>query len=435
MKARVGNVRWGIAVLLGFGILIDYFDRTNMSVAIQPLMKEYGLSQGQMGIILSSFAWSYALLQIPMGAILDKIGVKWLMRVGTLLWAIATFSTAIVSGLGIIILFRIILGIAEAPAYPAAAKAVGYWFPIKERSLATSAFDGAAKLSNVLGVPLVALAVTEFGWRGGFWVTGILSLVYAIIFWIAYRDPSESKSLSENERQYIENGGGRTDETVEPGVSNSLSYLLRQRKVWGLSLGVAAGGYANYLFLTWLPGYLETQMHMSVLKSGIYTVLPWSIATLCEFVIGGWLVDKLIAKGNNPTKVRKSVLVIGMLFGLFVAGAAFTNNPKIAIVWISIALGGINFIAPVVWSLPGLIAPKGTVGSVTGIMNFLNNVAGIAAPIVTGFIAGGTGSFANAFITAGIVLLLGILSYVFLLGKIEQIPSQGSNKNEEVTSA
>ncbi|HYW34573.1 MAG TPA: MFS transporter, partial [Balneolaceae bacterium] len=175
------------------------------------------------------------------------------------------------------------------------------------------------------------------------------------------------------------------------------------------------------LFLTWLPGYLEDQMGMTVLQSGWYTVIPWLVATITDLVIGGWLVDYLIQKGYDPTKTRKAILITGMLLGLAVVGAAFTNDPNIAITWITIALAGLAFSAPVGWSIPSLIAPKGTVGMVGSIMNFVNNVMGILAPIVTGFLVGGTGSFAIAFLVAGVVLLIGILSYIFLLGEIEQI--------------
>lgn len=182
MKQRIGNVRWGIAFLIGVGIVINYFDRTNLSVATKPLMQEYHLSSAQFGWVLSSFAWSYAILQIPVGALLDKIGVKWLVRVGTIIWSLATFMTAAVGGMGLIILSRVLLGVAEAPAFPGAAKATGYWFPLRERGLATSAFDAAAKLSNVIGVPLVALSVTQWGWRGGFYMIAILSLMYAVAY-------------------------------------------------------------------------------------------------------------------------------------------------------------------------------------------------------------------------------------------------------------
>ena len=394
-----------------------------MSVATKPLMGAFHLSDGQMGILLSSFGWSYALLQIPIGALLDKVGVKWLMRVGTILWTIATFMTAIVSGMGLIIISRILLGVAEAPAFPGASKATGYWFPRQERGLATSAFDAAAKLSNVLGVPLVAWAVMEWSWRGGFVVTGILSLIYALTYWIWYRDPKEDKKLSKEEYAYIVDGGAQETGEAPGGIMKNLGYLLGSRKVWGLTIGFAAYGYSFYLFLTWLPGYLENQMHMSILKSGWYTVIPWIVATLADLIIGGWLVDHLIKKGHNPTKVRKSLLVIGMILGLAVAGAAFTNNPNVAIVYISIALGGLAFSAPIGWSIPALIAPKGTVGTVGSIMNFVNNVMGILAPIVTGFIAGSTGTFGLGFLVAAVVLLIGIFSYLFLLKDLEQIKS------------
>ncbi len=170
MQQRIGNVRWGIAGLLGTGIVINYLDRVNISVATQPFEHEFHLSAGEMGIILSAYLWSYVLLQVPVGALLDRFGVKWLVRIGTFFWAVATYMTAIVSGLGLVLLSRILLGAAEAPIFPGAAKATGYWFPIKERGLATSAFDAAAKFSNVIGIPLVAAAVTIWGWRAGFYI-------------------------------------------------------------------------------------------------------------------------------------------------------------------------------------------------------------------------------------------------------------------------
>lgn len=429
MKARVGNIRWGMAILIGIGIMINYFDRTNISVATKPLEHQYGLTKAQFGVVLSSFAWSYALLQIPVGAILDKVGVKWLTRIGVIIWSLATFMTALVSGMGLIILSRIILGAAEAPAFPGASKATGYWFPLRERGIASSIFDASAKFSSVIGTPIVAWAVTQWGWKGGFWLTGILSVIYAIAYWIWYRDPKESKSLSDAERTYIEEGGAQQVGEASGGVMKNLGYLLSQRKVWGLTIGFAAYGYSFYLFLTWLPGYLEDQMHMSVLKSGMYTTIPWIVATLTDIFIGGWLVDRLINRGYNSTKVRKTLLVLGMILGMAVAGAAFTKNPHIAIVWISIALGGLAFSAPIGWSIPALIAPKGTVGIVGSIMNFVNNLMGILAPILTGVIAGSTGSFAIGFIVAAVVLVIGIVSYLFLLGNIEQISNMGAQSN------
>jgi MFS family permease len=274
----------------------------------------------------------------------------------------------------------------------------------------------------VIGVPLVAVVVVNAGWRWGFGVTALLSFAYFIAFLLIYRDPSKDSKLSSAELDYIQKGGATPEGTSSASVFGMLGYLLTKTKVWGLTIGFAAYGYSFYLFLTWLPGYLVQTMHMSILKSAGFAAIPWAVATVTDLVVGGWLIDHLIARGKDETRVRKAVLVTGMLFGLAVFGATQTVNPGWAIFWISIALGGLAAAAPVGWSLPSLIAPKGGVGTVGGIMNFANNLMGVAAPIVTGFIVGATNSFTNAFLVAGVILAVGIVSFVFVMGRIEAIP-------------
>ena len=161
---------------------------------------------------------------------------------------------------------------------------------------------------------------------------------------------------------------------------------------------------------------------MSILKSAGFAAVPWACATVADLVVGGWLIDHLIGRGFAETPVRKTVLVTGMLLGLAVFGATLTSSPTWAIVWISIALSGLAAAAPVGWSIPSLIAPRGATGTISGIMNFLNNLMGAVAPITTGYIVGATHSFTGAFVTAGVVLIVGILSYVFVLGKLTPIP-------------
>jgi MFS transporter, ACS family, D-galactonate transporter len=424
MKKR----RWAIGTLIAIGVIVNYFDRTNMSVATKPLAQEFHLTAGQMGIMLSAFAWSYALLQIPAGTLLDKIGVKWVTRIGTIIWSIACFLTAIATGQGLIILSRVLLGIGEAPYFPSATKATGYWFPRQERGRAISLFDAQSKFSNAIGAPIIAWVVTEWGWRGGFYVTAILSLLYAIVFWIGYRDPHEDKRLTKEEYAYIVEGGSQSEGEAPGGLWKNLRYLLTQRKVWGVFIGFASYGYSWFLFLTWLPGYLETEMHMSVLKSGWYASIPWLVGTISELLIGGWLVDKLVNQGHDSLRVRKTFLVVGMLLGMAVIGAAFTNKPEVAVTFISVALGGLVITSSIAYSIPTFIAPKGMVGSLIGILTFGNNAMAILAPIITGFIVQATGSFMNAFLLAAIILVAGILSYIFLLTDLEPIapPSESA---------
>jgi ACS family D-galactonate transporter-like MFS transporter len=431
-KAAIPHRRWGIGVLLGSGILVNYFDRINLSVAAPQLQRQFGLDATQLGLMFSIFFWSYALSQIPIGMILDRFGVTRIGRIGAFFWSAATALTALAGGFGGIIIARVILGIAEAPAFPANAKATGYWFPRAERALATAIFDAAAKFSNVIGAPLVALAVVNFGWRGAFWCLAAVNFAFFIGFLVVYRDPSADRRLSPVEYDHIRAGGGVTEgaaATDARSMFGMLGYLLRTRKIWGLTIGFAAYGYSFALFLTWLPNYLVREMHMSILHSAAYTAIPWGVATVTDLAIGGWLIDYLIQRGNDETRVRKSVLVIGMLFGLAVFGAVFTTNARLAIMWITIALAGLAAAAPVGWSIPSLIAPRGGAGTVGGIMNFVNNLMGAAAPIVTGYVVGATHSFSGAFLIAGGTLVIGILAYVFLLGRIEPIGDPGAPRN------
>ncbi|MFZ6771247.1 MFS transporter [Undibacterium sp. SXout7W] len=419
---KIPRRRWGIGALLGVGVLINYIDRIGLSVAAPQIQELFKLSPVELGLLFSAFAWSYATLQIPVGMVLDRFGPTRVGRWGAFLWGVASTITAFSSGFAGIFIARILLGVAEAPAFPVSSKATGYWFPRSERGLATAIFDAAAKFSNVIGVPLIAVTIVSFGWRWGFGITAVLSFSYFILFYVFYRDPSQDKNLSKVEYDYIKQGGAAPEGKADTSAIGMLGYLLTQTKVWGLTIGFAAYGYSFYLFLTWLPGYLVQTMHMSILKSAGYAAIPWVFATITDLFVGGWLIDHLVSRGFDESKVRKGVLIIGMLFGLAVFGATQTVDPVWAIFWISIALGGLASAAPVGWSLPSLIAPKGGAGTIGGIMNFVNNLMGAAAPIVTGMIVGATNSFTNAFFVAGVILLIGIISFVFVLGKIEPIP-------------
>jgi MFS family permease len=423
-----GSRRWGIGLLLGAGVLVNYFDRINLSVAGPQLSAEFHLTPTDLGLLFSGYAWTYAVLQIPTGLLLDRLGVRLVSRVATLLWTVASALTAIAPGFGSIMAARLLLGVAEAPTFPANAKATGYWFPRGERALATAIFDAAAKFSNVIGVPAVALAITVYGWRWGFAITAVLSLLYFVVFYVRYHDPSGDPHLEPAERDYIKAGGATPEGAPTTGAGSLLGYLLKQRKVWGLTVGFMAYGYSFYLFLTWLPGYLVQTMHMDILKSAGFAAIPWACATVADLAVGGWLIDHLIARGYEETRVRKTVLVGGMLMGLAVFGATRTTDPVWAIVWISLALSGLAAAAPVGWSIPSLIAPRGGTGSVGGIMNFANNAMAIAAPIATGAIVTATGSFEGAFLVAGLILLIGIASFVFVLGRLEPIPEPGGGR-------
>ncbi|MGA7852640.1 MAG: MFS transporter [Candidatus Acidiferrales bacterium] len=403
-------------------MLVNFFDRVNLSVSQDALHASFGLSMIAFGILSSAYSWTYALMQLPAGVLLDRWGVRKVGCVSALLWSAASFGAAVSSGLAGFFGARFLLGIGESPTFPANAKAIGYWFPESERSLATAITDAAAKFSTAIGVPFLGLLLLRFGWRWSFAATGLISFFYFLLFFWTYYNPSADKSLSTEELEFMQHGRVQPEGSAIAARGASLGYLLRQPKVYGLGLGWGAYNYCFYLLLTWLPSYLSISLHVDLLHSVLYTSVPWLFATFTDLTVGGWLVDALIRGGADASRVRETVLVIGTGLGLGILGAAHAHTPLTALIWISISLGGLAAAAPVAWTVPSLIAPRESVGRLGGIVNFCGQLGAISAPIVTAYIAAITHAFASAFVAATVILLLGIAGYIFLLNRIEPIP-------------
>jgi ACS family D-galactonate transporter-like MFS transporter len=419
--------RWRIAFLLALGVLVNFFDRINLSVSRDALHDSFGLSLVAFGYLSSAFSWTYAAMQMPCGILLDRWGVRRVGRISTLLWSVSSFAAALAPGLTWFLGARFLLGVSEAPIFPANAKALGYWFTRGERSLATALTDAAAKFSSAIGVPLIGLLLFYFGWRWSFAATGFISFAYFLLFYFIYQNPSDDRGLSPEEFDFLQQGGTQPEDQAKTRRGSSLVYLLRQRKVYGLALGWGAYNYTFFLLLTWLPSYLSVSLHMDLLHSVFYTSVPWLFATFADLLVGGWLVDALVQRGFDASRVRQSVLVGGMACGLAIFGAASAHSPAVALVWISLALGGLAAASPVAWTVPALISPLGCVGTLAGVVNLCGQIGTISAPIVTGYMVSATHSFASAFVTAAAILLLGIAGYVFLLGRIEAIPEPEAN--------
>jgi len=402
--------RWTIAVLLAVGVLVNYFDRVNLTVSHDALCADFGINDITFGFLLGAYNWTYAMLQLPSGVLLDRFGVRAVGCVSTLIWSIASFAAALSRNISAFFGARFLLGVGEAPTFPSNAKAIGYWFPPQLRSLATSFFDAAAKFSSAIGVPIIGLLLLRVGWRLSFAATGLLSLLYFIAFCAIYRDPAHKFSD-------LQAGAAHID-----ARRVSLGYLLRQPKVLGLAIGFGSYNYVFYLLLTWMPVYLSRALHINLAASFLYTGVPWLIATFGDLLVGGLLVDGLIHRGWNANRVRTTVLIGGTAMGLGLLGAAHAHTPTHALFWLSVSIGGLSAAAPVGWSVPSLIAPGDSVGSVGGILNLSNQISGIAAPIITGFLVNGRQSFAAAFFVAAGYLILGIGAYIFLLGEIKTIP-------------
>lgn len=413
------NRRWRIAILLSTGVLVSYIDRVNLSVAHDALTSTFQISKSTFGFLLSAYNFTYCLCQLPMGMVLDRFGVRRVGRVATLVWSVASFAAGAAWSMPAFFGARFLLGVGESPTFPANAKATGHWFPRRERSLATAIFDSAAKFASAIGVPVIGLLLLSIGWRLSFAVTGVISLLYFWAFTAIYREPEEDAELSAEELAHIRSDQTAPDYVPDYDQTMSLAELLRQPKVIGLALGVLAYNYCFYLLLTWLPTYLSSSLHVNLQRSFLYTGVPWLVATVVDLAIGGWGVDWMVARSRNPGRVRVAVLVVGMVFGLGIFGAAPAHHVGVALFWITVSLAGLSAHAPVVWSAPSLIAPRANVATVGGIVNFTGQLAAIAAPIVTGFL-----SFRNAFLVAGVLQCLGIASYLLLLRSVEPMRVQ-----------
>jgi MFS family permease len=419
--AGVPRRRWRIAWLLGIGVLVNFFDRVNLSVSHDSLIAAFGISDVVFGYLSSSYNWTYALCQLPIGVFLDKLGVRRVGRIGTFIWSAASFAAAAAPNLNAFFGARLLLGVGESPTFPANSKAIGLWFPERERSFATSLNDSAAKFASAIGVPVIGIVLIHSGWRWSFAFTGAISLAYFLLFWRVYRDPDEDPELTESERLYIEDEG-LSQAVPHPGeeTASPLVQLLAQRKVLGLALGFGAYNYVFFLLLYWLPAYLSSALHVDLLHSFLYTSVPWFVATATDLAIGGFLVDFLVKHGFGQSAVRRTVLIGGTAFGLGILGAAHAHSPSQALIWITVSLSGLAAAAPVAWSLPSFIARRPDVGKVGGIINFSGQVSGIVASILTGYLVSAHHSYASAFAVAAAYLAVGIAGYLFLLGRIEQ---------------
>lgn len=427
--------RWTIGLLLGFGVLVNYFDRVNLSVSHNALVGSFGISASTFGQLSAAYSWTYALCQLPVGVVLDRLGVRRVSLWSISIWGIASLAAAFAPGVLFFFAARLLLGIGEAPTFPANAKAVGMWFPQSERSFATAIFDSSAKLASAIGIPLLGLLLLRIGWRWSFATTAALSFGYLALFALLYRDPSRF-SLRDvvHTRTPQPLAGARSDLLSAEDVRDlpheillaaappiPITRLLQQRKVLGLAIGFGAYNYVFYLLLTWLPTYLITALHVSPRRSFLFTGAPWLFAATVEVLIGGLLTDALIRRGWNSSTVRRTVLIGGMLCGLGISGAAHAHTMQTALLWISLSIGGLSAAAAVGWSVPSLLAPNSSTGAVGGIINFAAQISAIAAPILTGYTVQHTGGFVWAFGIATAYLVVGVLAYIFLLGRIEMI--------------
>ncbi|NDL62205.1 MFS transporter [Acerihabitans arboris] len=415
------RIRWWVAGLMWLAIAINYIDRTVLSAAAPHLIKELSLNAEMMGFIMAAFFWSYSLLQIPAGWFADRFGQKKGLGLAVAWWSIATSIMGLATGFKSLLALRLALGVGEAAAYPSNAGITARWFPDKERATVSGLFDSASKFGGAVAMPLIVWMIYMFDWRLTFMIIGAIGLVWVIAWYAIYAEnPEDHKRISPQEVSYIRDGQVQKhgDKSVLP---MKWYKLLRYRNIWAMCLGFFTINYTSYFFITWLPTYLVQEKGMDFIKMGMVAALPLICGMVIE-VIAGWASDRVVHSGRlSLTATRKLFLTIGLLMALCIGFAPFTDSMFMTVLLLCVAKSGTTVAASQVWALPGDVAPKNSVSIVAGLQNTVSNLGGAIGPIVTGAIVAATGSFTFALVFSAALVVLGIVNYLFLMGKVEPI--------------
>jgi ACS family D-galactonate transporter-like MFS transporter len=386
--------RWWIAVLLFFAGLINYFDRTIVSVALPAIAADLHLGPARMGVLLSAFFWSYALMQVPIGWLSDRYNLRWLYAAGFGLWSLTCGLTGFAASLGVLLFLRVLLGIGESIYLPGGMKLVSVLFPPKDRGLASGLVNCGTRAGLAFGAPLIASVVVAFGWKNAFFLLGFTSMVW-LIPWIACFPR-----------------GANTAEYAESGAAKGMWGRV-DRSLLGVCVANIGYGYYFYLMVTWLPAYLVQTRHLPLQTAGAYAVIPYLTFALCE-PIGGWIADRLVAMGLEEIFTRKVVITAAFLTGILLIPAGLAAGTTSSV----LLLGGASLVGLSTGNLYALvqrISRGGSVGFSVGLFNLAGNLSGVAAPLVTGLIIAKTGSYFPAFVVAVAILLAVLPPYWWMV--------------------
>lgn len=405
------RTRWLLLVLLVISILVNYIDRGALSIAVPQMETDFELTPYQKGMLLSAFFWTYALMQLPAGWLVDRLDVKWVYAAGYLIWTIATALTGLVTGFTVLITARLLLGIGESVAYPAISRLVVENYPEEQRGLVNSLIDAGSKIGPALSILVGGLIVDSIGWRPLFITLGLGGILWLIpwTIWI----PNRSKPLNNDEASA---DPFSQTESVRP----SWAEVLAHRSVWGTSLGMFSLGYVWYFLLTWLPSYLIEIHHFDLKQTAILAALPF-LAMAVTTVLAGWVSDRLIMAGHTPTRVRKGIALSGfVLAAVLMIAASLVNSGTACVALLVAACCALGMFTANVWAMTQTLSGSAA-GSWTGIQNCVGNMGGVISPLVAGWSVGQTGSYQTAFYVAAIVMLAGSFGYGLLVGPIEPV--------------
>jgi MFS transporter, ACS family, D-galactonate transporter len=393
--------RWTIVGLLFAASLINYLDRSTISLALPLVSKDLALGPESKGLVLSAFFWSYALMQIPIGWAADRVNLRWLYAAAFALWSLGQGLTGFAGSLGVLILFRMLLGVGESIYLPGGTKIVSLLFAHAERGLPCGLFDFGTRMGMVLGGLVIPWLLVQLDWRSALRLIGFAALLWLVPWLWSTRGRL---------------GPGPRPASAARVTLQHLRLLLRNRDLIGICLGFFCFDYYWYLFVTWLPDYLVTVRHFTILRAGFYVSLPFFVFGVSE-PVGGWIADRLIRRGWDETRTRKGMVTVAFLTGLLLIPASRVQSASAAVALIA----GASLVGLATGNLIVILqccAPPEDVGLWTGFENFGGNIGGVLAPLITGLLISRTGSYAPGFALAAVTLLAGLLCYWFIVGDL-----------------
>jgi MFS family permease len=418
-SARLQRLRSVSLVLLVASGLVNMIDRSTLAIATPLIRHDLGFSVQDMGLLLSAFLWTYAIAQLPIGALVDRVGPRVLLACGQIIWSVAQGACGLVSSFGQFFAFRMVLGVGEAPQFPICARVVRDCFPPRDRGLPTGIFLTASTLGPALSAPLVTWMMLAFGWRWMFAIMGIAGVLVACVWFVVYRDPAKL-DLDAADRSYLADGEAAPRRHITAAEWRG---LFAHRTTWGMVLGFFGMIYLVWVYTAWLPSYLEMDRHMSIPHTGIIAAIPFLFGTAGS-LCGGRLIDLLAARGISPINACKYPAAIGLIgMSVFTGAAALVDSNVVALGLMCVALfvgfGGMSGS----WAMVSVAASKNTVASLGSLMNCGGYFGGALAPMATGMVVQSTHSFVPALLLAMIVGLASAACY--LVGVQGPLPEPG----------
>lgn len=399
--------RWVICALLFFATTINYIDRQVIGVLKPTLAAELHWDEIDYSNIVFAFTAAYAIGLLLVGRMMDWLGTKKGLSIALIFWSVAAMAHAVARSVAGFAAARFALGLGESGNFPASIKTVAEWFPKKERALATGIFNAGSNIGAVITPLAVPWITIHFGWPWAFMATGALGFIWLFFWWILYERLEDHPGVTKGERAYI------TSDAPEPPVRIKWRMLLRHRQMWAFALGKFMTDPIWWIYLFWVPDFLNKSHGITLLTIGLPLVTIYLIADIGS-IAGGWISSALMKRGWSVNAARKTAMLI---CALCVVPIVFASQVKD--LWIAVGLVGLAASAHQGWSanlftLVSDMFPRSAVGSVVGLGGMAGMVGGMIIAKTVGYMLQWSGSYVPVFMIAGFAYLLA-LSLIHLL--------------------